>query len=201
MQSYDCAFTEKTSGDPTACSVWAMFTHEGVRQAMLIDCWDEHLSYPDLRTRAIKDWTTEYGGINKDSPFNRPRRPDRILVEAKASGQSLLQDLRLAKVPAIGYNPGSADKISRAHQAAPTLELGILWLPESSKNPGQPVSWAAGFIKQLGKFPVAEHDDYVDTFTQAIIYLKDSGWFELPRARDIDAPAPVRRERVNPYAA
>jgi hypothetical protein len=48
---------------------------------------------------------------------------------------------------------------------------------------------------------VAEHDDYVDTFTQAVIYLRDSGWFELPKARDVDAPPPVRRERINPYAA
>ena len=44
LQSYDCAFTEKTTGDPTACTVWAMFTHKGERNAMLIDAWDEHLS-------------------------------------------------------------------------------------------------------------------------------------------------------------
>ena len=201
LQSYDCAFTEKTTGDPTACSVWAMFTHKGERNAMLIDAWDEHLSYPDLRARAVKDWTTEYGGMTKDSPYSRAKRPDRILVEAKASGQSLLQDLRLAKVPAVGYNPGQADKVSRAHQAAPTLELGLLWVPESKKNLGQPVSWAASFLKQLGKFPVAEHDDYVDTFTQAIIYLKNDGWFELPQAKDMDEPRIKSKVRVNPYAA
>ena len=201
LQSYDCAFTEKTTGDPTACSVWAMFTHKGERNAMLIDAWDEHLSYPDLRAKAIKDWTTEYGGMTKDSPYSRARRPDRILVEAKASGQSLLQDLRLAKVPAVGYNPGQADKVSRAHQAAPTLELGMLWVPESGKNPGQPVSWAASFLKQLGKFPVAEHDDYVDTFTQAIIFLKNDGWFELPQAKDIDEVRISNKPKVNPYAA
>lgn len=201
LQSYDCAFTERTTGDPTACTVWAMFTHKGERNAMLIDAWDEHLSYPELRARAVKDWTTEYGGMTKDSPYSRARRPDRILVEAKASGQSLLQDLRLAKVPAVGYNPGQADKVSRAHQAAPTLELGLLWVPESGKNPGQPASWAAAFLKQLGKFPVAEHDDYVDTFTQAIIYLKNDGWFELPRARDVDEPRNLNTPRINPYAA
>ena len=201
LQSYDCAFTEKTTGDPTACSVWAIFTHKGVRNAMLIDAWDEHLSYPDLRARAVKDWTTEYGGMTKDSPYSRAKRPDRILVEAKASGQSLLQDLRLAKVPAVGYNPGQADKVSRAHQAAPTLELGLLWVPESGKNPGHPVTWAAAFLKQLGKFPVAEHDDYVDTFTQAIIYLKNDGWFELPQARDVDEPRISNKPRINPYAA
>ena len=201
LQSYDCAFTEKTTGDPTACTVWAMFTHKGERHAMLIDAWDEHLSYPDLRAKAIKDWTTEYGGMTKDSPYSRARRPDRILVEAKASGQSLLQDLRLAKVPAVGYNPGLADKVSRAHQAAPTLELGLLWIPESGKNPGQHVSWAAPFLKQLGKFPVAEHDDYVDTFTQAIIYLKNDRWFELPQAKDIDEPRISNKPKINPYAA
>ncbi len=201
LQSYDCAFTEKTTGDPTACSVWAIFTHKGIRNAMLIDAWDEHLSYPDLRARAVKDWTTEYGGMTKDSPYSRAKRPDRILVEAKASGQSLLQDLRLAKVPAVGYNPGQADKVSRAHQAAPTLELGLLWVPESGKNPGHPVTWAAAFLKQLGKFPVAEHDDYVDTFTQAIIYLKNDGWFELPQARDVDEPRISNKPRINPYAA
>lgn len=201
LQSYDCAFTEKTTGDPTACTVWAVFTHEGSRNVMLIDAWDEHLSYPELRARAIKDWQTEYGGVNKDNPFNRARRPDRVLIEAKASGQSLLQDMRLAKVPAVGYNPGMADKVSRAHQAAPTLELEMIWIPESGKNRGHTVSWAQAFIKQLSKFPVAEHDDYVDTFTQAIIYLKNDGWFELPQARDIDEPRRHIKNRTNPYAA
>jgi predicted phage terminase large subunit-like protein len=201
LQSYDCAFTEKNTGDPTACTVWAVFTHLGERMVMLIDAWDEYLSYPALRTRAIKDWTTEYGGISKDSPYSRAKRPDRILVEAKASGQSLIQDLHLAKVPVIGYNPGLADKISRAHQAAPILELGLVWVPESGKNHGHPVSWATEFLKQLAKFPVATHDDYVDTFTQALIFLRDDRWFELPVAKDRDEPRKFIKERINPYAA
>jgi hypothetical protein len=48
---------------------------------------------------------------------------------------------------------------------------------------------------------LAEHDDYVDTFTQAIIYLKDDGWFELPQAKDVDEPRPKSKDKVNPYAA
>jgi predicted phage terminase large subunit-like protein len=200
LQSYDCAFTEKTTGDPTACTVWAIFSYDNQRNAMLIDAWDEHLSYPDLRNRAITDWQTEYGGTSVKDGLRRARRPDRVLVEAKASGQSLIQDLRLAKVPVVSYNPGMADKVSRAHQAAPTLELGLLWVPESGKNKGHPVSWASSFMKQVGKFPVAEHDDYVDTMTQAIIYFKNDGWFELPTARDYDEPRQRDKERINPYA-
>lgn len=202
VQSYDCAFTEKTSGDPTACTVWGVFTLKGVRQAMLLDAWDEHLGYPDLRSRALSDYNTEYGGVQvKGSHPSKPRKPDRVLVEAKASGQSLLQDLRQARVPAIGYNPGNADKVARAHQAAPTLELEILWIPESTKNRGQFVSWAQPFLKQLSKFPVAEHDDYCDSFSQVIIYLKNTGWFELPQADEREYDGPRRSERVNPYAA
>lgn len=201
LQSYDCAFTEKTSGDPTACTVWGIFTLKGVRQALLLDAWDEHLSYPDLRQRAIADYNTEYGGhMVKGSHVTRARKPDRVLVEAKASGQSLIQDLRLARIPVVAYNPGASDKIARAHQAAPTLELELLWIPESQKNPGQPVSWAQPFLRQLAKFPVAEHDDYVDTFSQAIIHLKSQRWFELPEAAERDEPRGWSKERANPYA-
>jgi predicted phage terminase large subunit-like protein len=205
LQSYDTAFGQKDENDPTGCEVWGMFTYEGSRQGMLLDAWDERLTYPELRQRVIRDWNTEYGGTSgaQRGQVTRAVRPSRILVEAKASGQSLLQDLRLARVPAVGYNPGTADKVSRAHQAAPTLELGILWVPESGKNPGQPVSWAAPFMRQLDKFPVAEHDEYVDCFTQAIIFLKNDGWFELPTAQDRDEPRrrTPNAERANPYAA
>lgn len=203
LQSYDTAFTERTTGDPTGCQVWGIFTHEGERHALLLDAWNEHLSYPQLRQRVVDDWTTEYGGTTgaQAGPVTRAKRPDRILVEAKASGQSLLQDLRLARVPAIGYNPGNADKVARAHQVAPILELGKLWVPESKKNPGHPVSWAAEFMKQVAKFPVAEHDEMVDCLTQAVIYFKNDGFFDMPRARDVDEPRAQRKERVNPYAA
>jgi predicted phage terminase large subunit-like protein len=201
IQSYDTAFTEKTTGDPTGCNVFGIFTHNKRRNIMLLDSWDEHLGYPALRQKVVTDWTTEYGGANKQNPYARPKRPDRLIVEAKASGQSLLQDLRLAGVPAIGYNPGNADKISRAHQAAPILESDIVWIPESGKNPGHAVSWAQGFIQQLAKFPVAAHDEHVDCFTQVIIYLKNEGWLELPRAKEIEEPRQKQKEVVNPYAA
>ena len=204
VQSYDTAFTEKTSGDPSACTVWGIFTQKGVRNAMLLDAWDEHLSYPDLRAKVIDEWSAEYGG-SKGAHAGTPtkaRRPDRVLVEAKASGQSLIQDLRRARVPVVAFNPGNADKVARAHQAAPVLELDLLWVPESKKNPGQFVTWAQPLIKQMSKFPVAEHDDLVDSFTQAIIFLKNEGLLGLPvahreepRRRRPDAPY------LNPYAA
>lgn len=199
LPSYDCAFTEETLGDPTACTVWGVFTLRGERQVMLIDAWSERLGYPELRKRVLSDWATEYGG--SDRSLTKPRRPDLMLVEKKASGQSLLQDLQSARIPAFGYNPGRADKVARAHQAAPTLELGIVWVPESGRHPGQAVSWARDFLKQLEKFPRAANDDYVDTFTQAIIWLKDNRWFELPMADERVEPLRKLKPKGNPYAA
>ena len=203
VQSYDCAFTEKTTGDPTACTVWGTFTDKGKRGAMLLDAWSEHLSYPDMREKVIQEWGSVYGKTDE----HKGRRADVILVEAKASGQSLLQDLRQSNIPAIPYNPGMADKINRAHQMAPILELDCLWIPESRKNPGDFVTWAKPIIRQLERFPNAEHDDFCDATSQAMILLRDQGRFELSFAgEDLDdEPKEVdyykKSHRINPYAA
>lgn len=200
IQSYDGAYTENTKGDPTACTVYGVFTHGKQRHAMLLDAWDEHLGYPKLRKRVIDDWRAEYGGSGVGpGQQTKPVKPSRIIVEEKASGQSLIQDLRMGNVPVIAYNPGRADKVSRAHQSSPFLEAGLLWIPESTKQPGEFVDWAKPFIEQLKRFPVAAHDDYVDTFTQVVIYFRDQGWLSLPRALDeIDAPPP-KAVVQNPY--
>lgn len=224
VQSYDTAYTEKTENDPCACSVWGVFdrvVRKGEKTttvgcAMLLDAWDERLGYPDMRERVIDDWAATYGGTEevdgvksgniKFKLEHPPRKPDLVLVEDKGSGISLLQDLGQAGVPCRGYNPGKADKLARAHVCAPLLELGVLYVMESTKNPGKPIAWAKDFLKQLEEFNKAEHDDYVDTFTQAIILFKNDGWLALPQV----PPVPVqprdyyaekkRGIKANPYA-
>ena len=200
VQSYDCAFTEKTSGDPTACTVWGSFTERGKRGVMLLDSWAEHLGYPALRRKVIEEWHSIYGKTSS----RKGKKTDAVLVEKKASGQSLLQDLRASNIPAIPYDPGSVDKINRAHQVAPILELDCIWVPESSKEPGRPVTWARPFLLQCEQFPNAEHDDYVDTLSQAMILMRDQGRFELEMAEpdevtEYDYEAD-RKRKINPYA-
>ena len=63
------------------------------------------------------------------------------------------------------------------------------------------MSWAGPFFKQLGKFPVAEHDEYVDCFSQAVIFMRDEGLIALPQAKEIEVDKPPPRVRSNPYAA
>lgn len=200
VQSYDCAFTEKTSGDPTACTVWGSFTERGKRGVMLLDSWAEHLGYPALRRKVIEEWHSIYGKTSS----RKGKKTDAVLVEKKASGQSLLQDLRASNIPAIPYDPGSVDKINRAHQVAPILELDCIWVPESSKEPGRPVTWARPFLLQCEQFPNAEHDDYVDTLSQAMILMRDQGRFELEMAEPDEVTEydyyEAKKIKINPYA-
>lgn len=200
VQSVDPAYTEKTTGDPSAFTAWGVFTHKGKRGAMLLDAWADHMGYPQLRAKLVEEWHATYG----KSDSRKGKKADALLIEQKASGQSLIQDLRQANLPAVPYLPTS-DKISRAHQVAPILELDCLWLPESRNEGGKPVTWAREFLKQVEQFPNAEHDDYVDSLSQCIIYLRDGGWFEMPFAAldeidEIDYHA-LKKRKENPYAA
>jgi len=202
VQSYDTAFTEKTTGDPTGCCVWGVFEYEKQRHVLLLDCWNEYLGYPTLKKRVMDDWKAKYGG-ERDNIMKPSRKADVILVEAKGSGQSLLQDLRLSNIPAVPYNPGKADKVARAHMASPLLEAGVFWVLESNKQKGQPRTWVAPFLNQLEQFPAGEHDEMVDCFTQATIYLRDAGQLEVAVAPTEDPEEldyhEKRRSAVNPY--
>lgn len=198
--SYDTAFTEKTTGDPTGCLVGGVFEYAGKQNLMILDVWTEHLAYPDLKERVMDDWKSLYGG-SKDNALDKGRRPDIILVEAKASGQSLLQDLRQSNIPARAYNPGRSDKVQRAHIMAPILESDCIWVLESKKNPREPISWVRPMLENWAKFPVVAHDELTDCATQMVIFLKDSGWLDVPVHED-DEPDRYMDDELakrNPY--
>jgi predicted phage terminase large subunit-like protein len=199
IQSYDCAFSEKTYNDPTAMTTWGVFKPlDGPMSVLLIDCWAEHLDFPRLKPKVLEEWRVSYGE-GKDA-----KRPDLILVEDKAAGISLIQELRHAHLPVIPWNPGKADKMQRLQITASIFATGRVWLPESSVRKGYVKDWCEGFLSQLCAFPDSTHDDYVDSATQAIRYLKDSGWLDInpePRYDDMDDYVDALPPRVNPYAA
>lgn len=217
VQSYDTAFTESTQGCPTAHTAWGVFEFQKQRCAVLLDAWAEHLGYPELRTRALRDWHATYGGTKGDVLL-KPRKPDVVLIEQKGSGQSLIQDLRAAHVPVAVWPPKGQvmpDKIARAHQAAPILEIDVIFVIETSRPYTAHevemdwkkcyIGWAHAFLEQLERFPAVELKDYVDTFTQAMIYLRDNGQLTLPEADPEDEPEDrdydmKRKARLNPYA-
>jgi predicted phage terminase large subunit-like protein len=198
VQSYDCAFSDKTYNDPTAMTTWGVFKPvDGPMSCLLIDCWAEHLTFPNLKPKVLDEWKVSYGeGLDA-------KRPDLILVEDKAAGISLIQELRAAHLPVRGYNPGKADKMQRLQITASIFATGRVWLPESSVRKGFVRDWCEGFLSQICSFPDSTHDDYVDSATQAIRLLKDLGFLDInPEPRyDEDDYAEMRPKRINPYAA
>lgn len=194
VQSWDTAFTEDTSNDPTAFTVWGVFSQGAGKgkAAMLIDCWSEIMSYPELRKRARKEYEQRYG----DSEENG-KRADIVLIENKGSGIILIQDLIRAGVPVRKYNPGKVDKTQRAHSVTYLPENGLIFLPESDKFPGKTYAWAEEFVNQLIVFDKGDHDDYVDSAVQAWQLLRDYSFLTI----DDDDDEYNEHERAsNPYA-
>lgn len=172
LQSFDTAFSVKTSADPTSIQTWGVFNRDDGPHLILLGRVNRRMEFPELRSVAkelYKDWN-----------------PDGVIIEKKASGQSLTQDLRRAGIPITEYSP-DRDKVARAHAAAPLVESGRVWLPRKP--------WAEDFVNQLTSFPNGKNDDDVDAFTQAILRLK-SGWFlQHPDDPDEDNNKPQMKRR------
>lgn len=200
VQSYDGAYDDDATSDndPSACTVWGIFEERGIRGAILLDAWDDHLGYPDFRKKVLADWHSVYGKTQE----RKGKKADAILVENKSSGISILQDLRRAKIPAVPYNPGKMSKVARAHAVSAVHEMGNIYILESNKEPGKFITWARKFVTEVENFPNAEHDDYVDTYTQALTFLRDGGQLEMPETDEdeVEEADYTAKKRVNPYA-
>lgn len=185
--SLDTAFTEKTydrkkfEADPTACTVWGVFAHERKWNLMLLECWHEHLGFPDLVKRAKKEMRAEYG--RRSEVLFKPiyggalhaeqiKHPDVLLIEEKGSGISLRQMLSQEGQDSWPYSPGRADKLARLHAVSHVAAAGRLWLPESN-NPklrGSPRNWTEPLLDEVCSYSgpgTTQHDDYVDSCSQA----------------------------------
>ena len=200
VQSYDCATSDKTKNDPTACVVFGVFkpNDDKPMSAMVIDCWEEHLQYPDLRPKVIEEASSIYGD---DNEFGSGKKVDMILIEDKSAGISLVQDLQRGGLPVRSYNPGSADKMMRLNLVAPIIQRGRIYIPESTTVPGAPRSWVEPLLNQLCAFPEVRHDDLVDATSQALRLLRDLGFLNIdPVYNADDSYDEDRRPRINPYA-
>jgi predicted phage terminase large subunit-like protein len=114
-------------------------------------------------------------------------KPDVCIVEKKASGQSLIQDMRRSGLPVLEYMP-DRDKVSRVYAATPSMEAGRVWFPKGRK-------WAEELVDELITFPNGAHDDQVDAMTMAIHYMKES-WNLLHPDDPEWEDAPSTKKRV-----
>lgn len=157
LGSWDTAFkVDNKDGDATDPD-YSVYTLWGVTDSgfYLLDHFRARMEYPDLLSTAINLYVRD--------------RPNALLIEDKASGQSLIQSLRSCgqPVPIVPIKP-IGTKIDRAYQAVPYFSAGMVHFPE-----GAP--WLHDYTEELVSFPDAAHDDSVDSTSQAIIWYSQGG--------------------------
>lgn len=160
----DTAYTEKEENDPCAMTVLGLFSDpRGNPNVMLVTAWEEWLEFNPL--------------VEKTAKTARDCKIDRLLIEAKASGHSVAQELtrRFAR---DGYaieavDPGKGDKVARAYAVTAAFEDGQVWAP--GHKDGTWRRYAERVIDQMATFPRSTHKDLTDTMTMGIKYLRDYG--------------------------
>jgi predicted phage terminase large subunit-like protein len=161
IQSYDTAFTKGTRSDYSAITTWGVFTTESDGQnIILLDAFKDRYEFPELRRVAYEQYL-EW-------------KPDMVIIEAKASGLPLTHELRAMDIPVINFTPSRGnDKHVRVNSVAPLFESGKVWAPMHEH-------FAQEVVEECAAFPFGEHDDYVDSTTQAIMRIRQGGMVRHP---------------------
>lgn len=190
--SWDTAFSEKDmiNSAYSAMTRWGVFWHEQRQRycLLVLGMWFGRCGYDELRKKA-KEFDKEY-------------EPDKLLIEKKATGISLIQDLRRALPGKIrSYCPGKGeDKVSRAQSATPMFSSGQVYVPNKKWAIGDG-DLRNGLIDYVADFPSGSPPsaDLTDTVTQACIYLRSGWWVTHPDDEDFDDVSEEKTERIAAY--
>ena len=110
-------------------------------------------------------------------------------MEAKASGLPLTHELQKAGIPVINFTPSKGnDKHSRVNSVAPIFESGAVYAPVDKR-------WAEEVIEECAAFPFGDHDDYVDSMTQALMRYRQGYYVELKDDWEDDKDLAVNNRR------
>ena len=161
IQSYDTAFMKKETADFSAITTWGVFyvNDDAPAHLILLDSVKGRWEFPDLRRRALQQY--KYWS------------PETVIVESKASGLPLTYELRQMDIPVVNFTPSKGnDKHTRVNSVAPLFESGMIWAPEQK--------FAEEVIEECAAFPYGDHDDLVDTTTQAVMRFRQGGFIRHP---------------------
>jgi predicted phage terminase large subunit-like protein len=134
------------------------------------------MTFPELKATAFKHW--------------KEWKPDAFIVEKKSAGAPLIQEFRRMGIPVEEFSPSRGnDKIARLNAVADLFASGKIWAPDRR--------WARDVIEEMAAFPVGEHDDFVDTCTQALLRYRQGGFISL--STDMAEESKLYRQRKAAY--
>jgi len=162
LQSYDTAYLATEKADYSAITTWGVFRPDDeseVVSLILMDAKKDRWEFPDLKRVALDEYNYW--------------KPDMVIVENKASGAPLTQEMRASGIPVFNFNPSRGrDKVARVNAVSPLFEAGMIYAPERK--------FADEVIEECAEFPYGEYDDYVDSMTQAVLRFRQGGFIRHP---------------------
>ena len=164
LQTMDTAYSKKETADFSVIATWGVFypNADGGPALILLAVNKGRWDFPELKRIAKSEY--QYW------------QPDNVLIEAKATGTSLQQELRKMGIPVTMYSPGGRrtgqDKLSRANAVAPVLESGMVWYPEGEE-------FAQELVEECAAFPNGAHDDQVDVTVMALMRFRQGNFIRL----------------------
>jgi predicted phage terminase large subunit-like protein len=178
IQSWDTAFLKTERADYSACTTWGVFyetnsvTKKQTANIILLNSYKKRMEFPELKQKAFEDW--------------KEWEPDSLIIEAKAAGSPLIFELRAMGIPVQEFSPSKGnDKIARLNAVADIFASGRVWVPETR--------WADELVDEVASFPSGEHDDLVDSTSQAIMRFRKGGFIQLD-SDEQDEPRQFRRK-------
>ena len=179
IQSWDTAFLKTERSDYSACTTWGVFYKDddnGKPQSniILLNAFKKRMEFPELKQAAYEEY--------------KEWNPDATIIEAKAAGSPLIFELRAMGIPVQEFTPSKGnDKIARLNAVADLFASGRVWVPDTR--------WAEELVEEVASFPSGEHDDLVDSMSQALLRYRKGGFIRLATDEDDDEPVyPRKRE-------
>lgn len=204
VASLDTAYTLKQENDFSALSIWGVFSQDTkatpshsalingetfsversystqTPKVILLHAWQERLEIHEL--------------VKKVADSAKLFKIDRLLIENKAAGISVSQELRRlyfdSDFAVQLFDPGAQDKMARLYSIQHLFNDGMVYAPDRA--------WADALITQCAVFPKGKHDDLVDTVSQAMRHLRSLGMLQLPQEVNNDLMNSLRAPRTSP---
>ena len=149
VQSWDTANKATELSDFSVCTTWGVIG----KNLFLLNVFRRRLEYPGLK-RAVREQQSMFGA-------------NEVLIEDKASGTQLIQELITDGCHGVTRYEPTCDKIMRLHAQTGIIENGLVYIPETAP-------WLAEYLHEMSVFPKGKHDDQVDSTAQFL------DWFKKP---------------------
>ena len=178
IQSWDTAFLKTERSDYSACTTWGVFYKDddnGKPQSniILLNAFKKRMEFPELKQAAYEEY--------------KEWNPDATIIEAKAAGSPLIFELRAMGIPVQEFTPSKGnDKIARLNAVADLFASGRVWVPDTR--------WAEELVEEVASFPSGEHDDLVDSMSQALLRYRKGGFIRLESDEEDEPIYPRKRE-------